>query len=300
MDIRRIRHFLLLAETLNFSETARRSGISQPALSKAIRKFEDEVGGALIRREGRLTHLTPLGRKMAPHLAELERVSAVAEASAKRLTSGGIMPLEIAVMCTVGPYRISRFLLDYLSTNQHVEVTLHDVPASRIVDDLLSGRVDLAILGAPVSEPLRLRHTKLYTEDMVLACNAEHPFANRPKIRLEDLSSQPYLDRLHCEFRNTFMTTVARENITLHTAVRSEREDWIQHLVKTGQGVTILPCDSVVSKGIATVPLDRDDLKRNVLLAVATGREDNEAVRAFVTRARKFDWIGQGAVANAP
>ncbi len=53
MNLTRIQYFLSLAETLNFSETARLCGLSQPALSKAIRKLEEELGGALLRREGR-------------------------------------------------------------------------------------------------------------------------------------------------------------------------------------------------------------------------------------------------------
>ncbi|MEX0305038.1 MAG: LysR family transcriptional regulator [Leisingera sp.] len=290
MDLRRIRQFLLLADTLNFSEAARRSGVSQPALSKSIRKLEEELGGSLIRREGRLTHLTHLGRAMALHLAEVARSAASAEAEARRISSGNVQPLEIAVMCTVGPYRLSRFMLSYLEAHQDVEITLHDVPAMKIGEDLLSGRVDLAILGAPVSDAGRLHHIELYTEDMVMACAAGHPYAARPEVNLEDLSRQPYLDRLHCEFRDTFMATAVRENVPMRISVRSEREDWIQYLVKTGQGVTILPRHSVVMDGIATVPLAREDMKRSVLLSVAAGRQDSEAVQQFVSQARKFSW----------
>jgi len=290
MDTRRIRQFLMLAETLNFSEAARRCGVSQPALSKSIRKLEDELGGVLIRREGRLTHLTHLGRSMALHLAEVERVSAAAESEAKRLSSGNIQPLDIAVMCTVGPDRLSGFVQDYLAAHRDVELTLHDVAAGQISEDLLSGRVDLAIFGAPVAMSERLRHFELYTEDMVMACADDHPYASRPTVALSDLSQQPYLDRLHCEFRDTFMATAVRENVPMRISVRSEREDWIQSLVQSGQGVTILPQYSVVMEGIVTVPLDRSDMKRSVLLGVATGREDAAAVRDFVSQARRHDW----------
>lgn len=295
MDIRRVRQFLTLVDTLNFSEAARRCGVSQPALSKSVQKLEEEFGGPLVRREGRLTHLTHLGQTMAQHLAEVERVSAAAEAAAKRLSSGQTQPLAIAVMCTVGPYQLSPFFHEFQATHPDVEVSLHDVPADRIGEDLLSGRVDLAILGAPVAESDRLRHTPLYSEAMVMACAHDHPYANRTTVSLEDLSRQPYLDRLHCEFRDTFMAMALRENIPLQVSLRSEREDWIQFLVKTGRGVTILPQHSVVLDGIATVPLDRDDARRNVMLAVATGREDSVAVRDAVALARRRDWtVGHG------
>jgi DNA-binding MarR family transcriptional regulator len=58
MDIRKVRYFLRLCETLNFSQTAASLGLSQPALTKAVKRLEEEVGGVLIRREGKHTHLT--------------------------------------------------------------------------------------------------------------------------------------------------------------------------------------------------------------------------------------------------
>ncbi|TLP69078.1 LysR family transcriptional regulator [Parasedimentitalea maritima] len=290
MDTRRIRHFLVLAETLNFSEAARRSGVSQPALSKSIANLEAELGGSLIRREGRLTHLTHLGQAMALHLREVERATSAAKAEANRLSKGAVQPLEIAVMCTVGPSRLSPFVLKFLTDHPDVELSLHDVTTARIGADLLGGRVDLAVLGAPVTDSDRLRHIELYTEDMVMACAVDHPYASRPSVKLEDLSRQPYLDRLHCEFRDTFLATAVRENVPMRVTVRSEREDWIQSLVQGGQGVTILPRHSVVLDGIATVPLNRRDMKRSVMLSVATGRQDAEAVRDFVDGARRHDW----------
>lgn len=291
MDIRRIRQFLTLAETLNFSEAARKCGVSQPALSKAVQKLESELGGPLVRREGRLTHLTHLGRAMAKQLTEVERASAIAESTARKLSTGQVQPLEIAVMCTVGPYRLSPFLLAFQAEHPDVEITLHDSPAQKINADLLSGMVDLAIIGAPMEDSDRLRHVPLYSERMVMACANDHPYANRDKVTLHDIARQPYLDRLHCEFRDIFMSQALREHAPMRVALRSEREDWIQYLVRTGQGVTILPEHSVVMEGIATVPLERADTHRDVLLAVATGREDQPAVRAFIAMAKRRDWL---------
>lgn len=63
MDLKRVRHFLALSETLNFTAAAAVLGISQPALSKSVRKLEEELGGALLRREGKRTHLDSLRTK---------------------------------------------------------------------------------------------------------------------------------------------------------------------------------------------------------------------------------------------
>ncbi|WP_143535645.1 LysR family transcriptional regulator [Roseisalinus antarcticus] len=89
MDIRRIRYFITFCETLNFSEAARQLGLSQPALSKAIRKLEDEIGGPLIRREGIKTHLTHLGRLMHEQLQKVDATTLQAELAAKKARQWG-------------------------------------------------------------------------------------------------------------------------------------------------------------------------------------------------------------------
>ena len=106
----RIKYFLHLAGSLNFSETARAFNVSQPALSKAIRRLEGELGGKLIRREGRFTHLTPLGRVMQDKLQDIENASRLAEVTAKRIINEGLQRLNLAVMCTIAPKRIVPFL----------------------------------------------------------------------------------------------------------------------------------------------------------------------------------------------
>ncbi|HXV73655.1 MAG TPA: LysR family transcriptional regulator, partial [Sphingomonadales bacterium] len=66
MEFHQIRYFLAVARTLNFTRAAKECHVSQPALTKAIQKLEHELGGALIRREGKRSHITPLGKSLLP------------------------------------------------------------------------------------------------------------------------------------------------------------------------------------------------------------------------------------------
>ena len=65
MEMQQVRYFLSVARTLNFTRAAEDCNVTQPALTRAIKQLEDELGGELIRREGRLSHLTDLGNRMA-------------------------------------------------------------------------------------------------------------------------------------------------------------------------------------------------------------------------------------------
>src|SRR5690242_435178 len=73
MELNEIRYFLALSKTLNFTKAAEACHVSQPALTRAIRKMEDELGGLLFSRERNNTHMTELGRLIEPHLAEVLR-----------------------------------------------------------------------------------------------------------------------------------------------------------------------------------------------------------------------------------
>lgn len=70
MEMQQVRYFVALAETLNFTRAAERCNVSQPALTRAIQQLEYELGGPLVRREGRNSHLTGLGERMLPLLRQ--------------------------------------------------------------------------------------------------------------------------------------------------------------------------------------------------------------------------------------
>ena len=71
MEMHQVRYFLALCETLNFTRAAEICNVSQPALTRAVRKLEEELGGLLLRREHKLTHLTDFGRLVRPHLEQM-------------------------------------------------------------------------------------------------------------------------------------------------------------------------------------------------------------------------------------
>jgi len=100
MEMHQIRYFLAVCETLNFTRAAENCNVTQPALTRAIQKLEDELGGLLFRRERHLTHLTDLGRLMRP---QLEQVSfgRGAELGAQPRAPGE--QCRWATACTVSP-----------------------------------------------------------------------------------------------------------------------------------------------------------------------------------------------------
>ncbi len=103
MELHQIRYFLATAETLNFTRAAERCAVTQPALTKAIKKLEEELGGPLFGRERNHTHLTELGRAMRERLNVVHHGASAAKAAARKILNREKARLHVGVMCTIGP-----------------------------------------------------------------------------------------------------------------------------------------------------------------------------------------------------
>src|SRR6516165_8665359 len=98
MELYQIRYFVALCEALNFARAAEQCGVSSPSLTRAVQKLEHELGGPLIRRERRLTHLTDLGRLVRPMLEELLAHAESTKTAAHRFIDVKEKPLRLGIM----------------------------------------------------------------------------------------------------------------------------------------------------------------------------------------------------------
>ena len=101
MEMQQVRYFLSVARTLNFTRAAEECHVTQPALTRAVQQLEAELGGDLIRREGRNTHLTQLGKRMLPLLEQCYASALTAKTLATRIKKGEVPSLSLAVSRTL-------------------------------------------------------------------------------------------------------------------------------------------------------------------------------------------------------
>jgi LysR family transcriptional regulator, hydrogen peroxide-inducible genes activator len=126
MEMHQIRYFLAVCETLNFTRAAEQCHVTQPALTRAVQKLEEELGGLLFRRERHLTHLTDLGRLIQPQLEQIWKETEAAKTTAKSFLKLENAPLNLGIMCTIGPLRGISFVTDFWRSNQGIEITLRE------------------------------------------------------------------------------------------------------------------------------------------------------------------------------
>ena len=149
MQLNDIRYFIALTETLNFTRAAETCNVSQPALTRAIHKMEEELGGLLFSRERNNTHLTDLGRLVEPHLHEIVSRTGHVEKLATRFIRLERAALSVGVMCTIGPVLFASFLGRFRADHPGVELSLLEGVPDRLCAMLLECEIDVAIMAAP-------------------------------------------------------------------------------------------------------------------------------------------------------
>ncbi len=290
MELYQIRYFLSACETLNFTRAAEKCYVSQPALTRAIQKLEDEMGGPLFRRERNLTHLTDLGRLMRPRLEKVLGDTEAAKLTALDFNNLERAPLNLGVMCTIGPGR----LIGLFSRVQHelpgLEINLHEATAEMLVQKLTEGELDVGFLGMPTELPERFDRRRLYRERFVVAFPPGHRFGQMHSFRLYDIEGEPYLSRKSCEFAVHFRAILAEKGITLKYRYRTEREDWIQSMIMAGMGCAFMPEYLPMFQRLPTRVIAEPEVARDVELVTVSGRRFSPAVRAFVDLVMVYEW----------
>ena len=265
MEMHQIRYFLALCDHGNFTRAAQFAYVSQPSLTQAIKKLEDELGGELFLRDRSGCQLTSLGRLVEPNLRKIFNETLATKAEAVRFTHLHTIPLRIGVMSTIGAQRLSPFFVRYQQEYPHIELELLVDSETLLLKQLESGLLDL-VISAPtqlLGQPYQ--STLLYQERYVVAFSPAHRFNQLTKIELKDIQSEPYLDRLNCEMREKLKSLCQDREINLYASYRSNSEEWIVNMVRAGLGVALIP--------EYTLPKDADDVNYRYLLDPVISRQ---------------------------
>jgi DNA-binding transcriptional LysR family regulator len=295
MEMSQIRYALAAARTLNFTRAANECSVSQPALTKAIQHLESELGNRIFHREGKRVLISEFGRSMLPHLQHIVDEAETARTVATNFRLIRSAPIRLGVLSTIGHVRLSRFLAEFQSNFEKLEVTVQEGDIADISRRLRDGEIEVAVIN-PLEKYCRDFTTlPLYAERYVVIIPPEHRLASANGVTLAELSGESYVDRLACEMREMVMSVCEQRDIELYARFRSEREDWIQAMVLARIGFAFMPEYSVTLPGLLVRPLVDPEVRRDVVLATQPGRPHSPAVAAFVRAARTFAWPGEAA-----
>src|SRR5580658_547999 len=193
MELRQIRSFLSVAETLHFGRTAELIHLSQPALSLQIRALEAEVGVRLFERNRRKTTLTPAGRAFRD--AAIRGVSQLDRAirNARLAADGKLGLLRIGFISTAGSELVPSIIRRFRELNPEVEFSLRNILTAEQIQMLESGALDIGFLRLPIGAQSTLDVVTVHREPFVLVVPSSHKLAKRKRVRLREVAGEDFV-----------------------------------------------------------------------------------------------------------
>ncbi len=290
MEMHQIRYFLAVCETFNFTRAAERCNVTQPALTRAIQKLEEELGGLLFRRERNQTHLTDLGQLVKPRLEEIHSQTDQAQRAAKDFLKLDNAAFRLGIMCTIGPVRFMPFLDQFRRQHPGVDLTLIEGVPEQLEERMKAGEIDVAVMARSQGFDERCDVHPLYRERFMIALPKGHRLASQAGVTFAELDGENYLQRISCEYFDELGDLVRGAGAKMKLAYASEREDWIMTMVASGLGVCMLPQYSATLQALELRPLIDPPVFRHVALVTLAGRRFSPAVKTFVQAIKAYRW----------
>ena len=295
MELYQIRYFLAVAETLNFTRASERSFISQPALTKAIQRLEEAVGGRLFDRTKNAVQLTELGRAMLPSFRQIYDAANQAREQARRLARAHREVVRVGVMCTIDFHKVLPGLVDVQHGRSEIDLSFHDGNLEALTDALDRGDIDLGVMCSPEELPRRFCPTTLFKEDYVVAVGDDHRFISRDAIEVAELHRERYCLREMCEFSHYIGRLLSGRGIALEVVQKSPREDWIQAFVRSNFGVAFMPVSIAMAARLSYVRTADVPIARDVSLLVQAERPTTPAQQAVIDSLLGHRWESASA-----
>ncbi len=278
MTLTELKYIVAVARERHFGRAAEACFVSQPTLSVAIRKLEDELGVVLFERGSSEVSLTAVGERI---VVQAQRVLDEA-ARVKELAKQGKDPLagalRVGVIYTIGPYLLPALVRQLLRDAPQMPLLLNESFTVRLLELLKNGEIDVAILALPLPET-GVMIQPVYDERFMVAVPRSHPWARKRAVSADDLKKETMLllGTGHC-FRDQVLevcpelSRFATDAEGIQKTFEGSSLETIRHMVASGLGVTVLPMSSIPEKTprdslIAYLSFRRPAPDRRVVLA---------------------------------
>jgi len=290
MTLTELRYIVAVARERHFGHAAQACFVSQPTLSVAVKKLEEELGLSLFERGPGEVSVTPAGQRIVEQAQRvLEQASRIKDlAAAGRDPLAG--PLRLGAIYTIGPYLLPKLIPILRRAAPAMQLHIQENFTHRLGESLKSGEVDVIVIALPFDEP-GIETRAVYDEPFMVAIPKGHAWEGRKRITSEELTKESLLllGEGHC-FRDQVLefchTLRARERNPVARTVEGGSLETIRQMVAGGVGVTVLPSTSVNANSgngdlIRVLPFARPVPSRRVGLAWRRSFPRPEAIESL-------------------
>ena len=261
MTLTELKYIVAVAREKHFGKAAEACHVSQPTLSLAIKKLEEELDLKLFERSATEVAVTPLGSEVVLQAQSVLEQAANIKEIAKRGKDPLAGALKLGVIYTIGPYLLPDLVRHVIAKTPQMPLMLQENFTVKLLELLRTGELDCAILAEPFPDT-NLAVAPLYDEPFLAAIPVDHPFTKQSSITVDQLKAETMLllGTGHC-FRDhvlevcpefaRFSGDNAGNNMGIRKSFEGSSLETIKHMVAAGMGVTLVPRLSVPASAIA-------------------------------------------------
>jgi LysR family transcriptional regulator, nitrogen assimilation regulatory protein len=312
MDLKELRYFRAVVQSGSFSRAAATLMVAQPSLSRQIQRLEHEMGVALLHRQARGVTPTDAGRLLLDRTSHIEEELANIRRTIGGLTESITGTLRLAVQSPVSFMLIPQLVKAYRAKHPDVELKLVEAFSADVIEGLLGGAMDMAIVDAPSHPSADLTVTPLWVETFRLFGHRDAPEMRADKdqpITLTEIAELPLIAacRRHA-VRRLVDAALARRSLHMTPVIEADGPLMIFELVRAQLGYTVMP-ESVFK------PYPRPDMmsraietpiRRTISLVTRTPITQDRAVTSLrallideIPRVADETWLGKMAFYGA-
>jgi LysR family hydrogen peroxide-inducible transcriptional activator len=286
MTLNELRFIVAVAQERNFRRAAEKSFISQPALSLAIQKLEEELGLKIFERGKSEVRVTPVGSAIIEQaqrvLEEAGHIRTIAAQGSNQLAA----PLRVGIIHSVGPYLLPDLIPALKKVAPQMALEVEENITANLDLLLRNGKLDVIVIALPFGDASILTHP-LYDEPFEVVVNAEHRWADRRSIKAPELAEEKVLllDSGHC-FSNQVAEACPDLQRKGGDVQHGTSLETIRNMVASGLGITVLPASANSARYrnrlLKVIPFTRPIPSRRIALAWRKSFARTEAVQALI------------------
>lgn len=291
MTLTELRYIVAVAQKKHFGQAAQACFVSQPTLSIAIKKLEQELDIKLFERSSKNEiRITDIGQKIISQAQKVLRETQVIN----EISQQGKDPLsgtfKLGAIYTIGPYLLPDLIPRLRKNASNLTLIIEENFTASLTSSLKQGDLDAIIISYPFDEP-GIETVPLYEEPFVLAVHTQHEWKDKSHIRIKELVGQDLmlLGAGHC-FRDQVLQACPKcieDSNELTRTLEGSSLETIRHMVAAGTGITILPCTSMLNSQhnqalIKIKPFSKPCPSRTVALAWRKHYPRKEAIQKII------------------
>jgi DNA-binding transcriptional LysR family regulator len=243
MDDHKLKVFCAVAESRSFSKASKTMYLTQPAISLQIRALEEQLGTKLFSRNNKMVSLTETGRILYRHATSILAIYGAIEKEINEATGLVKGKLRIGASTTLATYYLPNIIVEFKKRYPDILIDFERGNTQTIIDSILKTRLDLGLVEGEVDSP-RLVVQKMDSDELLLVVDANHPWAERRDISVEELMDLPFIMREDGSgTRQVIENTLQRAGINpdqLNVVMYLGSTEAIKTAVENGLGVSVI------------------------------------------------------------